>query len=202
MSEDNYRELRLAEDFKKIKVIASDSTILNYQAEGDLPEHYKMTFDGKGLARVSKYEKTVKVIETHEFEIRLGFRYPEVAPEIRWKTLILHPNISYSGFVKLRDVGIEWIKEIGIDLVLERLWDAVRFEYYDLEKTSNYAAKQWLEDQKEFQLPIDPRPLRDFGMDLKPAKEVPPAEFELEDSGPIQLTADDIVDFKSNRDRK
>ena len=65
--------------------------------------------------------------------------------------------------MNLTDIGLSWNKDVPLDLVCERLWDAARAEFLNLSKASNYAAKNWFEKECEFPLPVDPRPLRDKG---------------------------------------
>jgi ubiquitin-protein ligase len=36
---------------------------------------------------------------------RMPYGYPERPPDIRWLTPILHPNISFSGFLNLRKLA-------------------------------------------------------------------------------------------------
>jgi hypothetical protein len=61
-------------------------------------------------------------------------------------------------------VGLPWEDEMGLDIICERLWDMARLAYYDEERASNYAARKWISDQDEVQLPVDHRPLRDKSM--------------------------------------
>jgi hypothetical protein len=76
-------------------------------------------------------------------------------------TPIFHPNVSFSGYVDVKDIGLPWDKNLALDAVCERLWDMARLAYVDLDKASNYAAKNWFEDHGELERPVDLRPLRD-----------------------------------------
>ena len=103
----------------------------------------------------------VAIVEVHDCEIRLPYSYPERGPDIRWLTPIFHPNISFSGFVNLRAIGLPWQPTMTLDIVCERLWDIARLAYIDLQTASNFAAKNWFSEQHELSLPLDLRPVRD-----------------------------------------
>jgi hypothetical protein len=77
-------------------------------------------------------------------------------------TAIFHPNVSFSGFINLKDIGLTWESDLGLDVLCERLWDVARAAYLDLEGATNSAARSWFAAQKEIELPVDDRPLRDL----------------------------------------
>ena len=129
--------------------------------ENDPPDQYRVTFRGKGIHRSTSQQRHIETIDLHECEIKLPYSYPRRPPDIRWRTPITHPNISFSGLIKLRDVGLPWDDQLGLDVVCERLWDVARMSYIDADKACNYAAKNWLVDQSSITLPTDERPLRD-----------------------------------------
>ncbi len=155
------RKQRLREDFELLSELADHSAILQLQTRGDdPPDRYTLTFQGKGLARDPTSRADVKLIDQHRIELRLPYAYPDVAPDVRWLTAIFHPNISFSGFIRLQDVGISWDPPVALDVVCERLWDVACLRYYNLETTTNYHAKNWIEEQTQWELPVDRRPLR------------------------------------------
>lgn len=157
MSSDE-RKRRLREDFELLSSLAERSSILQLQTRGgDPPDRYTVTFAGKGLARDPSSQADVQLIEQHRVELRLPYAYPDVPPDIRWLTAILHPNISFSGFIRLQDVGITWDPPATLDVVSERLWDVARLKYFNLETATNYNAKNWLERQTQWELPVDRR---------------------------------------------
>jgi hypothetical protein len=134
---------------------------LEFDVEGNPPERYDLRFRGKGLARDVSAGAAVRIVTLHELEIRFPYSYPRRPPDVRWLSPILHPNVSFSGFISLRDVGLPWSDDVGLDVVCERLWDVARLAFLDAEHVTNYAAKQWLEHECSWALPIDHRPLRD-----------------------------------------
>lgn len=156
------RDARLVAEYEALRSLKSASSLFDFEAEGELPENYLLIFRGKGLARDVAANSNVEFVELHRVEIRLPFSYPESPPDIRWLTSIFHPNVSYSGFVNLREIGLPWEKDLGLDAVAERLWDVARMAYMAEEQASNYAAKKWFREQQEFALPVDARPLRDL----------------------------------------
>ncbi len=144
-----------------MRALKKASTILDFEFTGEPPDRYTISFRGKGVTRDTSPRADVEFVELHRADVRLPFSYPRRPPDIRWVTPILHPNISFSGFINLKDVGLPWDKDLGLDIVCERLWDVARLAFMDLDKATNYAAKNWIEDECRMQLPVDRRPLRD-----------------------------------------
>ena len=159
MSDD--REQRLTAELEALRALKKTSTIFDFEATGEAPDRYMILFRGKGIARDTSVDAEIETVELHKVEIRLPYSYPERSPDIRWTTAILHPNVSFSGFINVKDIGLPWAKDLGLDVLCERLWDVARLAYMDLDSAANYSAKNWFEDECELQLPVDPRPLRD-----------------------------------------
>jgi ubiquitin-protein ligase len=157
------RERRLTAEWQTLTALKAESTVFDFQAVGQPPDKYAVTFRGCGLRRESS-QPDVGVAELHQAEIRLTLAYPQRPPDLRWLTSLFHPNISFSGFIALRDIGLNWEEGLTLDIVCERLWDVVRLAYYDLQQATNYAAKRWLETECRLSLPLDPRPLRDLSL--------------------------------------
>jgi hypothetical protein len=141
-------------------VLKNASTILDFDADGQPPDRYTVTFRGKGVRRDPSTGR-IEVVDTHQCEIRLPCSFPQRPPDIRWLTPLFHPNISFGGFIRLRDIGIVWEESLTLDVVCDRLWDVARMAYHDEENASNHSAKRWLEQQTDVDLPVDQRPLRD-----------------------------------------
>lgn len=155
------REERLRADFDAIGALKEASTIFEFDADGDPPDRYQVTFKGKGIRQTTGADESIEFVALHRCELRLPFSYPEQPPDIRWLTPIFHPNISFSGFIELAQVGLPWDPEVGLDVVCERLWDVARLAFVNLEDSTNYAAQAWFRDESQLQLPVDQRPLRD-----------------------------------------
>ena len=155
------REARLKADQASLAALQAASTIFTCEASGGSADRYTLTFRGKGLARDASAQSDVAIVELHQVDLRMPYSYPASPPDIRWLTPIWHPNVSFSGFVNLADVGLVWTKELPLDMVCQRLWDVARGEYRNESKATNYAAKNWFEKECAFSLPVDSRPLRD-----------------------------------------
>jgi hypothetical protein len=69
--------------------------------------------------------------------------------------------VSFSGLINVNDIGLTWEKDLGLDVLCERLWDVARLSFMNLDRAANYSAKNWLEDECTIPLPVDARPLRD-----------------------------------------
>ena len=160
MPEDQ-RDQRLAEELKRLQRLRSESTIFDFEPQGEPPAKYIITFRGQGITRSLTSAEDIEKVDLHRLELRLPYAFPERPPDIRWLTPVHHPNVSFSGLVKLRDVGLPWEEDLSLDIICERLWDMARLAFYDEEKATNYSAKNWLAEQDEIALPIDHRPLRD-----------------------------------------
>lgn len=157
---DTPRVRRLKADGDALKLLKENSTIVDYQAVGDPPERYLITFKGKGLLRKTEADP-VEVAEVHRVEIRLGIDYPRSRPDLQWLTSIYHPNISAVGAVCLGGYSTNWVPSLGLAELCEMLWDMVRYANYDPKSAYNYAAGRWSETQTQFDFPLDPRNLRD-----------------------------------------
>ena len=151
---------RLRSDLKVLERLRDESTILDFNAHGNPPEGYVITFLGRGLSR-SRVGHRIAIRDRHEVAIRLGASYPRVMPEMEWRSPIFHPNISESGVVCLGGYGTYWVPSLNLDELCEMLWDMVRFQNYDPASPYNRDAARWVETQREFVLPVDSRPIRD-----------------------------------------
>jgi len=157
------RIARLNADRELLAALDAASSIFSLEVTGDPPDRYTLTFRGKGLGRDAAASSDVTVIELHQIDLRMPYAYPASPPDIRWITPLWHPNVSFSGFVNPADIGLVWTSEMPLDLVCERLWDVARGQFLNLNKATNYAAKNWFEKECTYQLPLDPRSLRDGG---------------------------------------
>lgn len=155
------RDQRLLADFNALKKLQEASTIFTFEPVGQPPDRYTLTFQGRGITRDNSSRATVAFIDRHQVELRLSYNYPESPPDIRWLTPIFHPNVSFSGFIQLADIGVPWTPAASLDVVCEQLWEVARGAFVNLDKAVNYPAKEWFETQSEVMLPVDPRPLRD-----------------------------------------
>jgi ubiquitin-protein ligase len=153
------RHDRLLADQQALEALSATSTILTWQANGEPPDLYTLTFAGKGLTRDTA-ESAIRVADSHRCTMRLPFSYPAAAPDVQWLTPLVHPNVSFGGLVSLDDIGLPWSPQLGLDVVCDRLWDVLRLAYVNAQRTVNPAAAQHLRTA-DWNLPLDERPLRD-----------------------------------------
>ncbi len=130
---------------------------------GNPPTRYRMLFRGRGLVCTHRVDGApVDFADEHAVELRLSSGFPIVPPELRWLTPILHPNVAASGHASMKDLGMLWHEQMPLDAVCEHVWDAIRLHVYDLERTVDFWAKNWIRTQKLIELPVDKRSLRDL----------------------------------------
>jgi len=158
---DEQRFDRMTAELESMRALQKVSTIFSFEATGEPADRYTVTLRGKGPKRETSSSAKVELIEQHQFEIRLPYSFPRRPPDVRWITPLFHPNVSFSGFINLREIGLPWDQELTLDLVCERLWDVARCAYIDHDKAANYAAKNWFQNECNLRLPVDARPLRD-----------------------------------------
>ena len=150
---------RLRNDLTALEKLRSESSAFEFQATGNPPHHYLITFKGKGLCRD---RGKVKIIHYHRVEITLGASYPRTIPELRWLTSVYHPNISEIGMVCLGGYGTHWVPSVQLDELCMMLWDMARYFNYDIRSPYNRDAALWVANQTSILFPTDSRPLRDL----------------------------------------
>ncbi len=160
MSEQN-RDERLQKELEGLRELKRQSSLFSFEHEGDPPEKYVVTFEGRGISGIDSGSGEAEYLESHQIQIQMAYLYPEREPDLKWLTPIYHPNVSNSGFVDLEDVGLTWTQELTVEIICERLWDVIRLAHLDLEKSNQMAAKEWFKSKLNLKLPIDGRPLRD-----------------------------------------
>lgn len=186
---------RLRTDLKSLEKLKSESTILDFTALGNPPEVYRIVYHGKGLVCSNANSKVV-TRERHEVEIKLGASYPRVMPEMAWKTPIFHPNISSGGVICLGGYGTYWVPSLNLDELCEMLWEMIRYENYDPKSPYNRDAALWVENQTEYRLPVDTRPIRDRLAGLAPAERraEPANDEEIIEAEILFIDDDNIID--------
>lgn len=175
MTRESPRIRRLRSDYQALDRLRQESRILEFEIQtptNDPPHAYLIRFLGRGLWRPSG-SSDVQARDIHEVAIRLGANYPRMMPELTWRTPIFHPNISTSGVVCLGGYGTFWAPSLHLDELCNMLWDMIRYENYDVNSPYNREAAYWAKMQKDFHLPIDPRPLRGVNGESTFRKSIP-----------------------------
>jgi ubiquitin-protein ligase len=190
---------RLRNDHAALLRLKSESSILDFQSAGDPPDHYLLTFRGRGLYRPDNTHR-IAVVTEHKVSITLGASYPRLMPELAWRSPIFHPNISGSGVVCLGGYGTYWVPSLNLDELCEMLWDMIRYANFDVDSPYNREAANWARLQTDFQFPIDARPMRDRvaaglvkPVDLAPAQPRPLHPHAQPIPVPANSNGDDIV---------
>lgn len=156
---DSPRMRRLRNDLTALERLRSESSVFDFQATGNPPTYYLVTYKGKGLCRD---RGKVKLVLYHRVEIKLGASYPRTIPELRWLTPVYHPNISEIGMVCLGGYGTHWVPSVQLDELCVMLWDMTRYFNYDIRSPYNREAALWVANQTAILFPTDARPLRDL----------------------------------------
>lgn len=155
------RTMRLERDHNDMLQLLKESTILEFKAEDDPPERYRITFHGKSL--IPKGKTGAALGDRQELEIRLPLDYPRVHPTVHWLTDILHPNIFNRG-VCFGHFGSQWTPYYRLVDFLEVMWDYSRLAIlnpYSAGPSGRPEVEIWAELDKRFIFPVDKRPLRD-----------------------------------------
>ncbi len=187
---------RLVKELTALKTLAAQSDVFTFEARGNPPDEYEITFNGKGLSRGSVFDDTIECGDVHKLTIRLGYSYPTDPPEIRWATPVFHPNLSAYGYLRLEKCGLEWSSDTTLDIICMRLWDIVRGEYLDLENASDYSARKWFEKHPDYPLPVDSRALcpagsQSSGFDME--KQLSASNIELLKALIVLSAADGVI---------
>ena len=154
------RDRRLYSDHRALQELRAESSIFNFECQGNPPNRYRMIFTGTGLWRAENTQ-AVQTAFRHEVLITLTNAYPRMIPELSWQTPIFHPNISAGGVVCLGGYATHWVPSLRLDELCHMLWDMIRYENFDEESPYNREAAIWVQSQEDFRIPLDVRPLRD-----------------------------------------
>ena len=199
------RERRLHSDFRAVQELRQESSIFDFEYNGNPADYYKVIFHGNGIWR-PQHATEVEVIQRHEVQIKLTAAYPRMIPELHWLTPIFHPNISAGGVVCLGGYGTHWVPSLKLDELCHMLWDMIRYKNFDIQSPYNREAALWARDQRVYELPLDNRQLRnriDRKKEETPVASKPPVEgsskppVENSTQPPVMdvETADDDIEF-------
>jgi len=152
--------IRLGQDLRDMKELKKNSTVLDFEAEGDPPSKYTITFNGNSL--VPDGPGKVVVGGPQKIQLTMGPMYPVERPHIEWLTPIIHPNISGHS-VCLGNYASAWTPHFRLVDLVAMLWDYARM--WTLNPEGGYRAqydnRQWEQMRRHFKFPVDPRPIAD-----------------------------------------
>jgi len=80
------RDQRLREDLAALQAMKEESTIFDFESDGDPPDRYTVIFNGKGICELGSGQAVIEFLDQHRCELRLPYSYPERGPDIRWLT--------------------------------------------------------------------------------------------------------------------
>ena len=145
------RDRRLNSDFQSVQKLQRESTIFSFQAAGNPPQRYRLTFNGAGVQRDANGK--IGLSNHHEVLVELGAAYPRMVPNLAWQTPVFHPNISNNGVVCLGGYGTHWVPSLTLSEMCTMLWDMIRYKNFDTESPYNREAALWAKSQNEFVFP-------------------------------------------------
>jgi ubiquitin-protein ligase len=169
------RDRRLSSDFQSVQKLQRESSIFSFQAAGNPPQRYRLTFNGAGVQRDANGK--IGLSNHHEVLVELGAAYPRMVPNLAWQTPVFHPNISNNGVVCLGGYGTHWVPSLTLSEMCTMLWDMIRYKNFDTESPYNREAALWAKSQNELVFPLDRRSIRDRISNEKPAEPVKKARI-------------------------
>lgn len=156
------RQMVLARELREMKLLAGDSSVVEIRpAEGLYPDKYHIIFHGPSLIPGEGGEPVMG--DRQEIEISLGMEYPRSAPQVRWITDIIHPNIFSHG-VCFGNFASRWTPYFHLTEMVEILWDYARLKILNPESAGPGAGNHrqtWKQLYDKFQYPFG-APLRDL----------------------------------------
>ena len=138
------RLMRLRHDYERMCELAESSPRISFRAKGDPPEQYLVSLDCVGL-EPPDWRGGEPQRRTKDVAPRLHASYPMVAPRLRQRTPIFHPNFLFLGLHRLSiciDVK-NWTPQGSLaDLVL-RIGNLISFRSYNTYDPLDPEAADW-----------------------------------------------------------
>jgi len=150
----NRKEVRMKNDYEEMLRLKADSSIIDFQATGNPPHHYFLTFHCPGIQLNDHGIPTI--IQEHQCEIALGAQYPSQAPDVTWKSAIFHPNIKLQAVCH----SGQWAPSWSLAEFVSELADMARYVKYNLQSPLDKKAAEWARRNLNL-FPLDVRPIRD-----------------------------------------
>ncbi len=153
---------RADRDWQQLQDLASHSgfwSVSPLQPGSDAAQQFEVHIEGRTIANGGPSAGRMQLADHVDLEIGLTADYPQQAPQCRITSSFFHPNIPADGIVDLRELGIHWQPRVTLDIVVERIWDALRGVVVNLEHPVDIGAGQWFGMQTAVTLPVDQRSL-------------------------------------------
>ena len=156
---------RITIESKSLEQLKKCSSIFDF-AWNDSMRELTVIFNGKGVCfedisadDLSPHSPS-RTTNIHRVSIKIAEDFPQSPPEIRWLTPIIQPNVPFSGIIDLEEIGITWQPEMSLTMLCDRCWNLARLGYMNLDSASNQIAREWIENECTYNLPLDRRQLR------------------------------------------
>lgn len=145
---------RLRVDYQKIRELAYRSQYVDLvNARGDPPYEYELMLSCKGIEKLSGNKPVFT--RSHRLKIILPETYPREKPSFTLLSNLFHPNVSSSGTVCIGNLGKNgWAPSMGLDDVVIRIIEMIRFENFSVTSAYNHNAANWVRNHRHL-LPLE-----------------------------------------------
>lgn len=178
----NIRYKRLKADYEKLNKLQERSPFVRIlETQGNPPEVYRLALSCRGIREV-KSNGAVIYSEDHRLQIKLPHNYPGCIPEFQMLTPVWHPNISGGTICMGHEGDRGYVPSMGLDDLVVRIIQIIRYENYSREFALNHAAFTWAQQNSRL-FPLDDRQiiLEDIEINLLDELRLRPAENRAED---------------------
>ena len=147
----NPRYARLENDFTRLKLMSGrDYRVRITHTSGFPPEEYTLELNCCGIIGLESGTMRPIFSNLHELRILLPPEYPRKGPKFQMLTSVWHPNIGFPGIRKaggnvcIGDTGDHgYAPSMGLDDLVNRIIQMIRYENYGLERPLNITARDW-----------------------------------------------------------
>jgi ubiquitin-protein ligase len=150
----NPRLNRLQAEYEKIRELSDRSEFVHIlETEGNPPEKYLIQLTCKGISSINGSSPIYS--ENHHLGIYLPPEFPRKGPVFQMMTPVWHPNIAQNGAVCYGDDGDHgYSPSMGLDDLVIRIINMIRYENMGLNSAFNVLAAQWASHNQRL-FPLD-----------------------------------------------
>lgn len=177
----NPRLNRLKADYEKMRELDERSSkVYIMEKQGDPPTKYALLLTCRGISKVDENGKP-EYIDSHQLGIYLPEGYPGKRPILTMLTPVWHPNIAQNGSVCYGDDGDHgWAPSMGLDDLVIRVMNMIRYENMGLDSAFNTYAAAWANKNRRL-----------FPLETTQIIEEPLLEIDI--LGEINIIDDDLM---------
>lgn len=147
---------RLHADLAAMVALVKVSDFITYEAAGNPPDRYRVTYTCEGLWRPPEATEP-ETLARHVADFYLHVEYPRRPPQILWRSPVFHPNILPPERGGAVCIGGWTPSETLADLVL-RVGEMVQYKQFNPDDVLDPEAAAWAEAHPR-RFPVDERPL-------------------------------------------